>query len=101
MNHNTGLLKYSDFLKIKFTTEYLNFFLLKEATSNQEQKIGENAVSRMIIRALKKLKDQKILNVNVYHNYIYGVTTITALRMQKIICCAAVTDTKELPSGIS
>lgn len=47
------------------------------------------------------LKDQKILNVNVYHNYLYGVTNITVLRMKKIICCAAVTDTKVLPSGIS
>lgn len=74
---------------------------MKEATSNQEQKTGENAFSRMVIKALRKLKDQKILNVNVYHNYVYGVTTITALRMQKIICGAAVTDTKKLPSGIS
>lgn len=49
-------LKYSGFLKIKFTTEYLNFFMLKEAISNQEQKIGQNAASRKSRRALRKLK---------------------------------------------
>lgn len=43
-------LKYSGFLKTKFTTEYINFFMLKEAIPNQEQKIGQNAASRKTLK---------------------------------------------------